>query len=811
MPRPNSNRGSVHLIVMIGLLIYAGGNNQTFALAQQSSTDNQAGHETDYDLQLEVIMNGTPSGWIAAFYQRPDGMLAIDPEQLRNIGLIPQKEAILADGKVDIARLRDVSFQYDKEEQTISFRAKQHALAPRKLDGGGRKTKQNNERKPESHLGALVNYTLYSSYDTTKFGSPWIFNGISGSFENRVFGPLGTLTSSQLVTFSPNDQYSTTRLDTTWSYWDPDRIISYHMGDVITGGLSWTRPVRLGGLQIQRNFSLRPDLVTMPLPELSGSAAVPSTVDVYINNTKRVSENIPAGPFQISDVPVVTGDATARMVVRDALGRETVTETPLYASASLLATGMIDYSVEVGFARRSYGTESFSYDALLVGSGTLRYGVTDRVTFEGHVEGGETFVNGGMALVAGLGQYGVGTFAGAWSGHQRGGGYLSSASVETTIWGVNLRASTQRTFGNYQDIASISSEKTIKYQGTAAASSGPAKALDQVTVSVPLDYQSTNLNFTFTNVETTKNDRSRIFSVSANRPVGEKGNLFVNVYADIEDSKSFGIYAGLSWSFGNNTTASTAMVSDADGTSVVSEIFTRKQNKNSTIDWRFRDSEGHQTSRAVAATYSDATTRSSARIEQSGNSLSVNGEAEGALVFIGGEAFATRQIDDAFAVIDTGNPGVEVEFENRPIGKTGRRGTLLIPDLRAYEGNTIRINPESLPIHASIGKTSEKIVPHKHSGVRVDFGVKTDVHSVVVILKRKDGNYVEAGSVVSLEDGSDNYIVGYDGQAYLTDVSGRARLVVSQTGFPSCRVEVDFGQRSAGRTEFGSLVCEDIQ
>ncbi|MGY3695904.1 hypothetical protein ACVIGA_005984 [Bradyrhizobium sp. USDA 3240] len=37
--------------------------------------------------------------------------------------------------------------------------------------------------------------------------------------------------------------------------------------------------MRLGGVQMQTNFALRPDLVTLPIPALSGSAAVPSTLD----------------------------------------------------------------------------------------------------------------------------------------------------------------------------------------------------------------------------------------------------------------------------------------------------------------------------------------------------------------------------------------------------------------------------------------------------------------------------------------------------------------------------------------------------
>lgn len=73
----------------------------------------------------------------------------------------------------------------------------------------------------------------------------------------------------------------------------------------------------------------------MPLPELSGSAAVPSTVDVYVDNAQRASRSVPSGPFSITNLPIITGAGTARLVVRDALGRETVSETPFYASSDL--------------------------------------------------------------------------------------------------------------------------------------------------------------------------------------------------------------------------------------------------------------------------------------------------------------------------------------------------------------------------------------------------------------------------------------------------------------------------------------------
>jgi outer membrane usher protein len=36
----------------------------------------------------------------------------------------------------------------------------------------------------------------------------------------------------------------------------------------------WARPIRLGGVQVERDFLLRPDLITAPLPALSGSDEV---------------------------------------------------------------------------------------------------------------------------------------------------------------------------------------------------------------------------------------------------------------------------------------------------------------------------------------------------------------------------------------------------------------------------------------------------------------------------------------------------------------------------------------------------------
>src|SRR5436305_8189320 len=137
--------------------------------------------------------------------------------------------------------------------------------------------------------------------------SSFTFSGANASIDARLFGPYGTLSQTAILGSTLAREADALRLDTTWAYSDPESMKTYRAGDVISGGLAWTRPIRLGGAQMQRNFALRPDLVTMPLPTFSGTAAVPSTVDVYVNNVRTLSQPVGPGPYQISNLPTLAG------------------------------------------------------------------------------------------------------------------------------------------------------------------------------------------------------------------------------------------------------------------------------------------------------------------------------------------------------------------------------------------------------------------------------------------------------------------------------------------------------------------------
>jgi Pili and flagellar-assembly chaperone, PapD N-terminal domain len=136
------------------------------------------------------------------------------------------------------------------------------------------------------------------------------------ALEARVFGRIGLLRQTATVSRTSSGGSGFVRLDTTFSRSNPASLVTYRAGDLVSRGFEWTRPVRLGGVQVGRDFTRRPDLVTMPLPSYADTAAVPSTVDVFAGGAKVYSTKVTSGPFSIADLPIVSGAGTARIVRR---------------------------------------------------------------------------------------------------------------------------------------------------------------------------------------------------------------------------------------------------------------------------------------------------------------------------------------------------------------------------------------------------------------------------------------------------------------------------------------------------------------
>ena len=177
------------------------------------------------------------------------------------------------------------------------------------------------------------------------------------------------------------------------------------------------------------------------------------------------------GHFVVSEVPGITGAGQATVITRDALGRTVSTSVPLYVDTRLLAPGLSSYSFEAGFLRRNYGLDSFDYDSQPAMSGSVRRGLSDSLTVEGHAEATGGLYNAGAGALVRLGMAGVvngslSASAGRLAGTQTSLGY---ELIEPHF---SIDAQTNRAFGNYGDLGAR--------DGTPVPD-----ATDQVTLALP--------------------------------------------------------------------------------------------------------------------------------------------------------------------------------------------------------------------------------------------------------------------------------------------------------------------------------------
>jgi outer membrane usher protein len=131
-----------------------------------------------------------------------------------------------------------------------------------------------------------------------------------------------------------------------------------------------------------------------------------------------------------------------------------------------------------------------------------------------------------------------------------------------------------------------------------------------------------------------------------------------------------------------------------------------------------------------------------------------------------GQAFASRAINDSFAVVSTNGVGdVPILFENRVAGRTNKDGYLLLSDLRGWQRNRLAIDPDGLSAELEVPAIERLVTPADHAGVRVSFPLER-MRAATVVLRDAAGGTVEAGTRVQRADGS-VAIVGFDGELWL--------------------------------------------
>ncbi|WP_429304683.1 fimbria/pilus outer membrane usher protein [Paraburkholderia sp. GAS199] len=742
------------------------------------ASSGSAGSVPGRDLYLEVMLNGQRTSLIVRFHEA-GGRLSASGEDLGEIGVAIDKLGLTSTASIELDRIPGLHYRYDAASQSIDLQVPDAIRKPYTFD-----TRELSKTPNASaSRGFLINYDAFAQTDTNAQLALWS--------EERYFDSNGVLSNTGIA-YLYRDLHRYVRYDTSWSTSNPATLSTTQVGDTITSSLDWSRSIRIGGFQWRSNFALRPDLVTFPVPTLSGTAVVPSSVDLYVNNVRQFTGNVPSGPFIVNNVPGITGAGEATVITHDALGRTISTSLPLYVDTRMLAAGLSSYSFEAGFLRRAYGIDSFSYDPRPAVSGSARRGVSDTLTVEGHAEATPGLANAGAGALVRLGMAGVvsgslSASVGKLSGTQAGIGYQL---IEPYF---SIDAQTLRAYGNYGDLAAS--------DGTPVPT-----ATDRVTLALPFFSRQT-VSLSYIGYRYPGAPASRIGSLSYTLNLGNLASLTLSTYKDFLQHDAQGVFLSASIGLGNNTSIN-ANIGRQNGQSTYNVNAQRPPDYAGGWGWGVQaGGTGAVPYRQAQAQYLGKYGEVTAVAQDIDRRASASLDVTGAVVLMDNSIQPARRIDDGFALVSTdGVAGVPVLHENRVIGTTDRNGHLLIPDLNAYQHNQVAIDSMNLPANARIDTTTMDLVPKSHAGVLASFRVSR-YSAASLILKGADGKLLPPGTRVHhVESGSDT-IVGYDGLTFIEHLQADNHLEI-ETGATRCSVEFHY-ERPADNSlpTLGPLTC----
>ena len=635
-------------------------------------------------------------------------------------------------------------------------------------------------------FGAYFNYDLSvaSAAGTRSFG---------GLASLVVFSPFGALAHNVLADDSTG-RFASTRLSTTFSTDFPSRLESLHIGDAITVPGAWGSALRIGGVQFGTDFATRPGFVTIPLQTVGGQAALPSVVDVFVNNALTTQRDVPAGPFAITEMPVVSGNGLITLVVRDLLGREQVITQTFSSSGSLLRSGLSTSSIEAGYLRKNYAVASNDYGKP-VASATFRHGFTDTFTAEAHAEAQAGTANAGLFAAVLLGQAGtlLATAAGSTAGLKVGS--LVGLGFEHRGTGLALAAHAERRSAAFTPVGIDAS----------ALASGPRRTLDVsagrsmgAAGSLALAYIGRELQ-----------NGTRFFVVSGTYSVNVLRHVFVvmTVQRSLLAPRGDQINLSLSTPIGPSTNASASRQSSRGDAGSRGETFATVQRSppaGESVGGYVQLSDlGNARAQGIWQA-SKATVVADA--EHQGHQNNVRLGAQGGLGLAGGTLFASRTIADSFAIVQTpAAPNTRVYANNQLVGRTDASGELVIPAIRPYEQNDLALEQLDLGLDTQFKALRLDVVPYRMSGVIVRFPI-TRWRAATLRVVLADGSPLPVQTRLQIGTSPDRVPVGAEGAVYLAGLEAKS-TVTARWGEQSCSFVVMYPAGVDPLPDLGEAQC----
>ena len=750
--------------------------------------------EVQQDLYLDVELNQSVQSQIGHFLQQGQ-QLYIDQSSLDNFAIHTNAPKTVIDqvNYIALDQINGLSYQYDDLNQKISIQVPIELLAGQNQYGYQALPAASINPLQETK-GALLNYTAFAQQTDDTFS----FNGWN---ELRYFGLFdGVLSLSGNYQYRDHTFTDSQILDTYWEKDFPDQLLRLRLGDAQTDALTWTRSTRLSGLSISKNFALQPYMVTTPLMSFKGQVALPSQIDLIINGIKQSSQNVVPGQFDIQTIPSITGAGNAQMVITDINGQQQVQNFSLYRANHLLAQGLNDWSLNLGYPKLNYGISSFDYADHLAFNGSYRYGMSNTFTVETHAELTEQLQQVGLGTVYQLGKRtGQINLSYAYSHTPEQQGQLLGLGYSWNSALISLNYNGLRQFGQFNDIASLN-------DATFASQS------DQFYMG--FNTQLGQFGGSYIQQEYVDQASSRFVLLNWSYILPRRMNLGLSYSRDLLNKEN-SYYLSLNFPWAKRNSATMTAQRSNDQNQVGLNVLHAVDQDQGGLGWQALANQTEQYSQFQGqldylGRYGLAQLNVQHTASDQQNSTSAYASVNGGLVILKDTFLPKRLGNGSFAIVSTDQVAdVPVRLENRLIGKTNRKGYLLLDHLNPYQHNSVAVDTLDLPINLKIETTQQDAVPRQSSGVFIRFPMY-QVKTVQFQAVDSQGKNLSVGTSVWQENPTPKQqpttIVAHEGMVYLDNVKNNTLYIGDQ--LKQCRVKLPDLETLNGYSDLGQIVCQ---
>ncbi len=594
-------------------------------------------------------------------------------------------------------------------------------------------------------------------------------------------------------------------------------------GDTIGRSTTLGSSPVVGGFSVSTQQDIDPYYAIYPAPQINGAVRTPSTADVYVDGRLVSSVRLPPGRFTLSDLPIETGLGNAQVIIRDAFGRQQSINLGFYLSTQLLKKGEQDYSYVAGLERTSTGT-NVDYGRAMA-TAVHNIGLADWLTVGFQAEGAKDLAMEGVGFQAKLRRLGVFGAEGLASqtadkeqGYAATGVYSFLANwFSTEVRGTWIGPKFQNLFLSPADQKEVSADASastslgrfgsLTVGGTLGGPDALTARISQIDPDI-LGRLPESVKRNLQDALATQHDKLLRVGYSLNITSRAQVSLNATRVQQAGSPTAWEGFASLTLVLGWNTVASTVTTVDPAGDASTTVNVQRSLPLGPGFGFRV-DADTQEPYR-TQGTFEAQGRRGivGARFDAAQDNKTIGTfNLAGSIVAIGGEVLLSRPVDDGFALVKVpDSPGVRVLANNQLQGRTGRNGSLFVPDLRSYLSSPIGIEQDDLPIEMKLGAISQDIAVPYRGGAVVTFEA-TVIHALTGRLDVA-GKAPEYGTLVVTVGASEfSSPLNATGEFYFEDLPPGDHAGIASWSGRTCRATIHMPDRAVSMTDAGVVAC----